>query len=46
MHLWGFEYFLHRMSELGQQRKSAEATEMSVPGGRADLIFGRLEVRF
>ncbi len=35
--------FLH---SLGQQRKSAEATEMSVPGGRADIDFGRLEVCF
>ncbi len=32
------------MSAWGQTRKSAEATGMSVPGGRADLIFERLEV--
>ncbi len=29
---------------LGHERKSAEATGMSVPGGRADLNFGRLDV--
>ena len=26
------------MTALGQKRKSAEATEMSVPGGRAEAI--------
>ncbi len=34
--------FLH---SLGQQRKSAEATEMSAFGGKADLNFGRLDFR-
>ncbi len=34
------------MSELGQVRKSAEATVMSAPGGKAEVDFGRLEVCF
>ena len=29
-----------------RNRKSAEATEMSAPGGKADFDFGRLEVCF
>jgi hypothetical protein len=38
---------VHRsqMSESGQQGKSAEAAEMSVAGGKADLNFGPLHVR-
>ncbi len=31
------------MSPLGQNRKSMTATRMSGVGGRADLIFGRLD---
>jgi len=31
-------------SDVGQQRKSVMATEMSGLGGKADLDFGRLEV--
>ncbi len=33
------------MFESVQQRKSVEATGMSALGGKADLDFGRLEVR-
>ncbi len=32
------------MTAMGQQRKSAEATETSAFGGRAEVDFGRLEV--
>ncbi len=32
------------MTALGHKRKSVTATGMSVPGGRADFDFGRLDV--
>jgi hypothetical protein len=35
-----------RLTALGQQRKSAEATETSAFGGKAEVDFGRLEVCF
>jgi len=34
------------MSELGQTRKSVTAPKMSAPGGKAEVDFGWLEVRF
>jgi hypothetical protein len=34
------------MSELGQKRKSSVGLGMSGVGGRAEVDFGRLDVRF
>ena len=37
--------YVSSTSVVGQTRKSVTATEMSVPGGRADFDFGLLDFR-